>query len=339
MPLYTVDKNKTGLQLVKPSSFVDEQVLERKDLQPLLRDNPEAIDPDIYILAEEFGNWEGSSRRIDLLGLDREGNLVVIELKRVEDGGHMELQALRYAAMLSSLDLNAVVDIHSAFLTKQDKDTSEARPSIINFLQAEGATEVSISNKPRVLLIAPSFSREITTTVLWLNEMGLDIRCLEAKPYRLQNELYLDIEQIIPLPSAQDYMFSLRKKAVEEKNASPRVMGERTLARLAADPKIQIGVRVHLVRLPRPGLNITDEKAKWATMKSKGRDGFEWDYDGGMYSLSGLTRAVCAAFGGNPGSGSFAGPDYWALENETLSLGDYAKSLVSNPIAAEETAL
>lgn len=34
------------------------------------------------VIAEEFGEWEDSKRRIDLLGLDREANLVVIELKR-----------------------------------------------------------------------------------------------------------------------------------------------------------------------------------------------------------------------------------------------------------------
>lgn len=34
----------------------------------------------------------GDSRlRIDLLGIDKAGNLVVIELKRTEDGGHIDL--------------------------------------------------------------------------------------------------------------------------------------------------------------------------------------------------------------------------------------------------------
>jgi len=72
----------------------------------LLRDKPEALDPDLMIISEEFSEWDESARRIDLLGLDRQGTLVVIELKRVEDGGHMELQALRYAAMVSSMDLH-----------------------------------------------------------------------------------------------------------------------------------------------------------------------------------------------------------------------------------------
>ena len=61
----------------------------------------------MLIVSEEFGGWEDSRRRIDLLGLDRQANLVVIELKRSENGGHMELQALRYAAMISKMTFEA----------------------------------------------------------------------------------------------------------------------------------------------------------------------------------------------------------------------------------------
>ena len=54
------------------------------------------IAPDTLVIAEEFSEWSGSQRRIDLLAIDRDANLVVIELKRTEDGGYMELQALRF---------------------------------------------------------------------------------------------------------------------------------------------------------------------------------------------------------------------------------------------------
>lgn len=55
------------------------------------------------VLAEEFGDWEESRRRIDILCLDSDARLIVVELKRTEDGGHMELQALRYASMVSRM--------------------------------------------------------------------------------------------------------------------------------------------------------------------------------------------------------------------------------------------
>ena len=70
-------------------------IKERSDLQRLLRDRIKVVAPEVLVIAEESGQWDQSRRRIDLLGVDMDANLVVIELKRTEDGGHMELQAVR----------------------------------------------------------------------------------------------------------------------------------------------------------------------------------------------------------------------------------------------------
>lgn len=75
---------------------------ERADIQRLLKRQIEIISPDTLVSAEEFSDWEDSKRRIDLLGIDTDANLVVIELKRTDDGGHMELQAVR--EQLAGLD-------------------------------------------------------------------------------------------------------------------------------------------------------------------------------------------------------------------------------------------
>lgn len=79
------------------TSFQQESLWERCDLQQPLKLNIEAIDENVMVIAEEFGEWSEGGRRIDLLAIDRDANLVVIELKRTDDGGHMELQAIRYA--------------------------------------------------------------------------------------------------------------------------------------------------------------------------------------------------------------------------------------------------
>src|SRR5690349_8486120 len=101
MPLFAIDGEKMIKQM--PAAFGDLKILERDDLQRLLRQQPEVLGEDLKIISEEFGNWEDSKRRIDLLALDRSARLVVIEIKRTTDGGHMELQAIRYAAMVSAM--------------------------------------------------------------------------------------------------------------------------------------------------------------------------------------------------------------------------------------------
>ena len=91
MSIFELDKDR--FVPLKGTTFSAEGVRERQDLQRILRFQIEVLDPDLLVIAEEYGDWEESRRRIDLLALDRNANLVVIELKRTEDGGHMELQA------------------------------------------------------------------------------------------------------------------------------------------------------------------------------------------------------------------------------------------------------
>ena len=79
-------------------------------MQRILRTNIGAIAPDCYVLAEEYCDWADSKRRIDLLCIDSDANLVVVELKRTEDGGHADLQAIRYAAMISPMTFDEAVN-------------------------------------------------------------------------------------------------------------------------------------------------------------------------------------------------------------------------------------
>jgi RecB family endonuclease NucS len=92
MTLYRVTPDK--LETVSRTTFAAENLLERKDLQRLLHRNITPIGDDLMVIAEEYGEWEDSNRRIDLLCLSKGAGLVVVEIKRTEEGGHMELQAL-----------------------------------------------------------------------------------------------------------------------------------------------------------------------------------------------------------------------------------------------------
>src|SRR5690606_36690952 len=79
----------------------------------------------LMVVAEEFGEFRDVRRRLDLLCMDKSGQLVVVELKRTEDGGHMELQALRYAAMVSTMTFRQLVDIYERHLARVGDTTSQ----------------------------------------------------------------------------------------------------------------------------------------------------------------------------------------------------------------------
>lgn len=219
MAIYELTQNE--LRQIDETTFEEVNVKERDDLQRLLRDKIEVIAPDTLVISEEFSEWRDAKRRIDLLAIDREGNLVVIELKRTETGGHMELQAIRYAAMVSTMTLERAVDVYGRYL-KSRKIEEDPERKIREFLESDESDEgieERFARDVRIVLAAAEFSKELTTTVMWLNERSMDIRCVRLRPYLDGKRVFLDVQQIVPLPEAEQYQVKLREKAQRQRDS------------------------------------------------------------------------------------------------------------------------
>jgi len=210
--------SNTGIKRLQKTTFADQGIRERQDIQRLLRDQIEIISDQTLVIAEEFGDWEASRRRIDLLCIDKEANLVVIELKRTEDGGHMELQAIRYSAMISTMTFDQVVEAHKSFLSNIGSE-EDAQQRILEFLDWEEPDEDSFAQDVRIVLASAEFSKELTSAVLWLNEKGIDIRCVKMEPFYDGQRILLDIQQVIPLPETEQFQVQVRQKKQKEQQS------------------------------------------------------------------------------------------------------------------------
>jgi hypothetical protein len=216
MTIYSFENN--SFQNIEQTTFDSEGLLERKHLQSAIKQKLDVIAPDCLIISEEFAEWTGSQRRIDLLAIDKKGNLVIIELKRTETGNHMELQALRYAAMISTLTYSRAIEIYQKYL-KSIGSEANAETNIIEFLDWEESQEELFGLQVRIILVSENFSKELTTSVMWLNEKNLDIRCIRLIPYKNQEEILIDVQQIIPLPEAESYQIKLKEQSDERRKA------------------------------------------------------------------------------------------------------------------------
>lgn len=214
MALYEITPEK--FNKISETAFDLAGLRERFDLQRLLRSQIEVIAPDTLVIAEEFGDWEESKRRIDLLAIDKDANIVVIELKRTDDGGHMDLQALRYAAMVSTMNFDNAVEIYGRYLASHGQP-EDARKAILSFLDWEEPDEDLFAQDVRILLASANFSKELTTAVMWLNKRELDIRCIRIIPYHDNGRVLIDVQQVVPLPEARDYIIKIREKEHKER--------------------------------------------------------------------------------------------------------------------------
>lgn len=176
VPLYRY--SSASLAPVPRTTFGSEQIRERQDLQRLLLNDLSILGDDLLAITEEYGAFKDSSRRIDILALDRRGNLVVIELKRTDDGGHMDLQSLRYAAMVSTMTLDHLVETYAE---AHHVELEQAKLTLTDWIE-EPLEE--LPNRVRIILVSADFSTEVTSTVLWLNDnYGTDIACFRLSPY------------------------------------------------------------------------------------------------------------------------------------------------------------
>lgn len=295
MGLYKVQDAQ--LEEIKTTSFVAESLRERQDLQQWLRDLPDALGERLFIVAEEYGDFEEARRRIDLLALDIEANLVVIELKRTDDGGFLDLQAIRYAAMISTMTFDDAFRAHEAYLHRRGIP-GVATERILEFLGVATPDEVAISKVPRIMLVSRDFSLEVTTTVLWLVERGLDIKCLQVTPYRFESKLFIDIRQVLPLEQAVDYQVRIRQK---DETARRAAVGRRelTLHVLARHGLISAGSEIEVVPEALPSDASTKDgrifRATIADLTS--RESVVWQYDGKTYSPTALTKRLAAEHG------------------------------------------
>ena len=323
MALYRVDEADGSLSEIPETSLSGEGMKERGDLQRWLRDNPDALEDGLFVLAEEYGEWADSSRRIDLLALDQNGRLVVIELKR-DEGAFMDLQAIRYAAMVAHMTLDRAVVAHEHYLSARGIE-GDAREQIFEHLAVEDGTEPEIeSTKPRILLAARDFPRELTTSVLWLRDSGIDIRCVRLLPYRVGDVLVLDVTQVVPLPEAEDYMVRIRdREAEQERRTYPDVDWTREDIRRLTN-LVTNGFILRLLdacaETPREWVSLGDIRASGSAEQQA-----RWPQARfGTGSFGGLTRQIHREFGrGN-----------WPTDFDYSQGGDSRSFQMSDEVAA-----
>lgn len=229
--MFRINRTDNRIIPLQAKSFSELDFKERDHLQEWLAFCPDALGEELLIIQKEFAGFTGTRERLDLLALDKDGNLVVIENKLDDSGRDVVWQALKYASYCANLSKSQVVEIFQKHLKKHDED---AESQICEFLNADDINEVKINtgNSQRLVFVAANFPKEVTNTALWLLGQGISIQCFRVTPYAFGEELLLKIDQIIPTPEAEEFMIGMKAKEDEEKSTEV-VLKDRERVRLA----------------------------------------------------------------------------------------------------------
>jgi hypothetical protein len=193
-----IDRAKRTMSRLGSTPLATAGILERNDLQQMIRNTPEEffaeLGKQLLPLGEEIRPSEVVDDRIDLLALDTDGTAVIIELKR---GAHklQLLQALSYAALISDWTPDRLTAERSRFSRKSE---NEAEEEIDEFLD-EGSSTLNANQ--RVVLIAEEYDFEVLATAKWLSERyEVSIACWRAELASDGTAEYLSLSCIYPPP-------------------------------------------------------------------------------------------------------------------------------------------
>ena len=215
--MYIVNKETKETIKVNETSFQEYGLKERKDLQEWIANNPSILGEELLIIQKEFDGFNNTNERLDLLALDKEGNIVVIENKLDDSGRNVVWQAMKYAGYCSSLKKDDIREIYQQYLYKQGIQ-EDAEQKIVDFLEKEDFSEVQLNTdlKQRIILVAREFRKEVTNTVIWARKYGMKIQCIKIMPFVIGESFVVDVDQIIPTKDIADIMIGYDEKAHEE---------------------------------------------------------------------------------------------------------------------------
>jgi len=214
--MYLIDKIENRIKELEKKTFSELGFKERKHLQEWLAHQPSAFGEELLIIQKEFNGFNDTNERLDLLALDKGGNIVVIENKLDDTGRDVTWQVLKYASYCSTLNKEQVRNIYQEFLDKE-KFGEKAEENLAEFFEQE-YEDLSINKRQsqRIIIVAANFRKEVTSNVLWLLDFKLRIQCFKATPFALENQLFLTVEQIIPTKDTEDFVISMADKMQEE---------------------------------------------------------------------------------------------------------------------------
>jgi predicted transport protein len=323
--------------VAQPISLADAGLNERGHLQEWALAHPVMLGPDVKVVAFEFGRWATTSGalardRLDVLGLDRDGRLVVVELKRDEAPDTVDMQALKYAALVSRFTRDDLAKVHAQYLTRQRGELVSAETAAAELEEWATLTEESL-RLPRLILLAADFPATVTATVVFLHQQcGLDVQLRKFQAYRTSQETLVTVSQLYPPPDVEDFVLSpeVSEQRLERTERQRRQREATTVSRLVEAGALEPGDRLEF-RAPNAELQAQLEpwladipERRWATWQDDTGQPLVWKADEQAYSPTGLAKHILEE--GADQTGAIQGPLYW-IDQEGRSLVEITQTL------------
>ena len=160
------------LELVE-TTMVEAGRKETENLEKWIKTNPIILGRDLLIIGEQVSTKSGP---MDFLGIDKSGNLVVIELKRDRLPRQVLSQVIDYASDAASWDVDKISEICTKYTGSGLEDYLNEKFEDIDL------EDLLINKTQRILLVGFSIEEALQRMIEWLsNNYGISINAVILK--------------------------------------------------------------------------------------------------------------------------------------------------------------
>jgi|GEM_PF-4045515 len=226
-----VDGNVEVLQPTDFGGHISEAELEQVILQA-----PEALGEELLPLGNQLADFSEDQQRLDILAIDKAGEIVLIELKAVTQFGLTDIQAIAYAGGYADLPASHYAETLKRSLASENGEpfrkaaglpgqasSEEVREAIAEFLALDSFADWAPSRQVRIKLLAPGFTKRVLKNVKWLGDVyGMPIEAIRAQLVVSGEAKQFSFDRILPLPGDEAFDLTVREREVQrrERNES-----------------------------------------------------------------------------------------------------------------------
>jgi hypothetical protein len=217
------------VEVLEPTGFgghVSEAQLEKIVLRA-----PEVLGEELLPLGHQLADFSEDQQRLDLLAIDKSGEIVLVELKVVDRFGFTDVQALAYAGGYADLPTSHYAETLRRSVASEKGDPfrsatnltatasmEEVQGVIAEFLSLESFTEWSPSQQVRIKLVAPGFTKRVLKNVKWLGDVyGMPIEAIRVQLVVSGGAQQFLFDRILPLPGDDAFDLTVREREVQRR--------------------------------------------------------------------------------------------------------------------------
>lgn len=194
-----IDSNENATRLEDVS--MKDKNFEEDNLREWIISNPQSVLGERLLLIGREASVKHTRDAIDLLGIDRDGNVVIIELKREALSGTDDFQGLKYAAYASHWDYSKLRDqFEKSKGNSWRDDCYDDGTTFTEALDDFCNDDYSLNQDQRILLVGESIRDRLDFVLKWLSDRDVDVTVIEYQLHSDGDHTYLDAGRTIPLP-------------------------------------------------------------------------------------------------------------------------------------------